>query len=160
MFKEYISLEDFYKQAETIIYDSLSFGNDKILVLEYMRSTLKTDILKSYYIVAHLTKFEASLLGSKALIIKLSMDTLIKNMLKHSELTFDNYKNLAKYINEADYRLQAADKNLIYFKFDNSIYQIVIKTTKDKQENFLTTFHKSSKQQLCKDLKRYKQIKR
>ena len=49
-----------------------------------------------------------------------------------------------------DYLLKN-EKNLIYFKIDNCLYQFVIKNTKDERENFLTTFHKTNIKQLNKD---------
>ena len=80
--------------------------------------------------------------------------------LEHPELTINEYKNLTKYLNNAEYILLKSNKNLIYFKIDNKIYQFVIKKTQNSEELFITTFHKASINQLNKDIQRYEQIKR
>ena len=63
-------------------------------------------------------------------------------------------------MNNAEYILLKSNKNLIYFKVDNKIYQFVIKKTQNSEELFITTFHKASINQLNKDIQRYEQIKR
>lgn len=88
------------------------------------------------------------------------MDSLLKNVIEHPEISIIEYKNIAEYLHNADYIFLKNEKNLIYFKIEDSIYQFVIKNTKDGLENYITTFHKASIKQLEKDIKRYKQIKR
>ena len=81
-------------------------------------------------------------------------------MIEHPEITFQEYLQLEYFLYNAEYILLKNEKNLIYFKIDNCLYQFVIKNTKDGCENFLTTFHKTNIKQLNKDIARYKQIKR
>lgn len=88
------------------------------------------------------------------------MDSLLKNIIEHPEINISKYEAISKYILEAEYIFLKNKKNLIYFKIEDNIYQFVLKNTKNKQEHFLTTFHKASKKQLEKDLKRYKNIKK
>ncbi len=149
---EYKNIEDLYKKVANLSCQNFTLSN--------IRNNFDKKVLKSYYNVGNLTTAEMQAIQAKTANVKLSADTMIKNMINHCELTIDDYKNIRKYIENADFILKSSNKNLIYFKINNAIYQIVIKTTKDKQENFLTTFHKSSKQQLKKDMERYMQIKR
>ena len=70
------------------------------------------------------------------------------------------YLQLEYFICNAEYILLKNEKNLIYFKINNCLYQFVIKNPKNGRENFLTTFHKTNIKQLNKDIAWYKQIKR
>ena len=131
-----------------------------IEIINYIRANSDKELLNSFYILGNIPDYVAEIVKSKTNIIKFSVDSLIKNILEHPELTLNEYKNLAKYINNAEYILLKNNKNLIYFKIDNTIYQFVIKKTQNNEELFITTFHKASINQLNKDIKRYTQIKR
>ena len=116
--------------------------------------------LNSFYIIGVLTREQADLLCSKSIKIKFSVDNLLKNILEHPEFDTKDYKNISEYINSADYILKKNNKNLIYFKINNQIYQIVVKCTQDYNELFITTFHIASRKQLNKDILRYENIKK
>lgn len=156
-----MNLEQYYKIAKNIAAQGLKKNhNNKTLALNYIRINYSKTILGKSCKVGKLTKNEISTLSTLSEDIKLSIDTMVKNLIHHTELILDDYLSIGYYIKNAEYILHSSDKNLIYFKTGDKIYQIVVKTTKDKKENFLTTFHKSSVQQLEKGLKRYGQIKR
>ena len=156
------TFDELYKTSISIIENkNNSYENYSVTeIINFIRLNSEKDILNSYYIVGNIPNYIAEKIQAKTTIIKFSVDSLIKNIIEHPELTLNEYKNLTKYLNNAEYILLKSNKNLIYFKIDNKIYQFVIKKTQNSEELFITTFHKASINQLNKDVQRYTQIKR
>lgn len=156
------TFDELYKTSISIIENkNNSYENYSVTeIINFIRLNSDKDILNCYYIVGNIASHIANKIQANTTIIKLSVDSLIKNILEHPELTLDEYKNLTKYLNNAEYILLKNNKNLIYFKIENKIYQFVIKKTQNSEELFITTFHKASINQLNKDVQRYEQIKR
>ena len=158
--KEFNNILEIYNFCADIInsnynsIDELSI-NDKVL---YFRNHIDKNILNRFFIVGNLSIDLFNNFSVNTRTIKLSVDSLIKNILEHPEISIKEYSNLPNYINNAEYILKKSNKNLIYFKIENNIYQFVIKKTKNGNELFITTFHKASINQLNKDLKRYQII--
>lgn len=151
--REYLNFTDMYNYAKSML-------DCDYCTIDYCRNNCDNTTLNSFYIVGNIPEYLVSILRSKTSKLKLSMDSLLKNMLEHPEITCQEYMQLEYFLENAEYILLKNEKNLIYFKIDNCLYQFVIKNTKDCSENFLTTFHKASIKQLNKDISRYKQIKR
>ena len=152
-FQEYQEFKDMYDNAKSIL-------NSSNHIINYYRQNYDKTILNSFYFIADMPPYITNTLKSKTQKLKLSMDSLLKNMIEHPEITFQEYLQLEYFLYNAEYILLKNEKNLIYFKIDNCLYQFVIKNTKNERENFLTTFHKTNIKQLNKDIARYKQIKR
>lgn len=142
-----------YSYAKSIL-------KDQNITINHYRQNCDKTVLNGFYFITNLPTYMLATLGSKTSQVKLSMDNLLKNMIEHPEITYQEYLKLDYFICNAEYILLKNEKNLIYFKFDNCLYQFVIKKTKNGCENFLTTFHKANIKQLNKDIARYKQIKR
>jgi hypothetical protein len=160
--REINTFDELYNTSILIIENTNNtFADYSVIeIINYIRINSGKELLNSFYILGDIPQYVADEIQSKTTVIKFSVDSLIKNILEHPELTLNEYKNLSKYINKAEYILLKNNKNLIYFKIDNTIYQFVIKKTQNSEELFVTTFHKASINQLNKDIKRYKQIKR
>ncbi len=160
--KHYLEFRSFYKECISIIkryqgnFKNLS-NTEKIRLI---RQNSNKDLLNSYYNIGKITKEIATSINSKTTYLKLSTDSMVKNLLEHPEITIKEYSSIGSYINNAEYILKKNNKNLIYFKIDDKIYQFVIKCTKSGDELFLTTFHKASAKQLAKDICRYIPIKK
>ena len=160
--REYTDFNLMYDDCQNIIqsvsekYTNLNLAG----VIKLIRTSYDKAILNSFYNIGNLPKYVATSVNGKSLVLKISMDSLLKNVIEHPEISIGEYKNIAGYLHNADYVFLKNEKNLIYFKIAGSIYQFVIKNTKDGMENYITTFHKASIKQLEKDIKRYKQIKR
>ena len=156
------TFDELYNTSIAIIENSNNtFADYSVIeIINYIRNNTGKELLNSFYILGNIPNYVADEIQSKTTVIKFSVDSLIKNILEHPELTLNEYKNLSKYLNSAEYILLKNNKNLIYFKIDNTIYQFVIKKTQNNEELFITTFHKASINQLNKDIKRYTQIKR
>ena len=160
--KEFKDFNKLYETSISIIENSNNTFADysAIEIINYIRNNSNKELLNSFFILGNIPDYIADKIQSKTTVIKFSVDSLIKNILEHPELTLNDYKNLTKYLNNAEYILLKNNKNLIYFKIENTIYQFVIKKTQNSEELFITTFHKASINQLNKDIQRYEQIKR
>ena len=156
------TFDELYKISISIIENkNNSYENYSVSeIIDFIRLNSDKNILNSYFIIGNIPNYIADKIQANTTTIKLSVDSLIKNILEHPELTLNEYKNLTKYLNNAEYILLKNNKNLIYFKIENKIYQFVIKKTQNSEELFITTFHKASINQLNKDIQRYEQIKR
>ena len=156
------TFDELYKISISIIENKNNSFDDYSIaeMINFIRLNLDKNILNTYCIVGDIPNYIADKFQTKTKIVKFSVDSLIKNIFEHPELTLAEYKNLTKYLNNAEYILFKNNKNLIYFKVENKIYQFVIKKTQNSEELFITTFHKASMNQLNKDIQRYEQIKR
>lgn len=126
--------------------------------MEYLRLILNKELLNSYWKVTKVPRYVACAIESKTVDLKFSIDSLLKNLIEHPEITFDEYISLPKYLLNAEYILKKNNKNLIYFKIEDKIFQFVVKRTTRGGELFITTFHIASIKQLKKDICRYKKI--
>jgi len=159
MVQEYYTFTELYKVCMEIVKTTSAVGfYEKVSIINNIRNNVSKDILNSFFCIGEISQTAAKEMGSCTKKLKFSADNLIKNIFEHPEITLEEYLNISTYIKHADYIFVKNDKNLIYFKIDGKIYQFVIKTTKNKMENFITTFHKASIKQLQKDLKRYKNL--
>ncbi len=126
---EYKNFEEFYNKAFSLTQQARNkYPNTKEAII-YARKCFNKADLNSFYIVGVLKKEQIQVLKTKTSTIKLSIDSMIKNIIEHPDIVFKEYKNIAKYINSAEYILKKDNINLIYFKIENKIYQFVIKTT-------------------------------
>ena len=84
------------------------------------------------------------ILGTNISVIKFSLDSLIKNLIEHADLNFSSYNLiLPNIVSLPDCVQQDRKLNLRMFRrVDDKLYEVVIKTTKNKQENYLTSFHR------------------
>ncbi len=157
--KEYDSIDDLYSKAKETVAALKENGNNKIKI-EFIRNNYKKSFLHGFFKIGELELEEQQAIGSHSKEIRLSIDSLVKNIIEHPEITLFEYKQLALFIKRAEYTLLKGNKNLIYFKISDKLYQFVIKRTENRAENYITTFHKTNTNQLSKDLQRYKAIKR
>ena len=128
--------------------------------INYIRNNYDKKILNNYFVIGNISKIIANSIYTQSSIVKFSVDSLIKNIIEHPELSIIEYEQIAEYLDNAEYILKKNNKNLIYFKINNKIYQFVIKRTQNSKELFITTFHKASINQLNKDILRYENIKK
>ncbi len=121
-------LADFAKQAEN--------------PTQWARNNYDKNTLNSFYNIGKLNAEQQRLLGSKTDNIKFSLDSMIKNRIHHPDLKFYDYKKLSDIISNPDEIILNNKKSncVLLLKKDEKMYQAVIKTTKDKTENYLTSF--------------------
>lgn len=110
--------------------------------VKHMRANLSKNILNSYYNIGNLNLEQMNLLETKVTQVKFSMDSLIKNIINHPELSIDDYKKITDIIANPDETKLSKNKwcSILLLKKFNKTYQVVIKTTQNKEEVFLTSF--------------------
>ena len=114
-FQEYQEFKDMYDNAKSIL-------NSSNHIINYYRQNYDKTILNSFYFIADMPPYITNTLKSKTQKLKLSMDSLLKNMIEHPEITFQEYLQLEYFLYNAEYILLKNEKNLIYFKIDNCLF--------------------------------------
>ena len=113
--------------------------NEQVL---YIRENVEKELLISYIYISSLTNKVQQLLNSKNNNLKLSMDNYLKNKIMHPEVTIDDYLKIPNIINNPSKILKSKNGyDVILFKADEKYYKLVIKTTNDKNENFVKSLH-------------------
>lgn len=151
--KEYKTFEEFNKDsihlAEYIRNNS--FGFNEIQRVSYARKFFTKEVLNSYLKIAYLNEGVINLLGCRSNILLFSMDNMIKNRLSHPEVTNEDYLKIifiAK--NPSKYYKTKSGYDVVLFKEDEKCYKLVIKTTKNRKENFVKSFHLLNKERYDK----------
>ena len=76
--------------------------------------------------------------------LQISFCNLVKNISKHYEIDAKMFNNVVSYINSANNRYLDKDKMIFEKIIEDNLYQIIIKTTKNKKENYLLSFYKAN----------------
>ena len=142
--KKYINFKDYYSNADSFA----EIINKKFLNIEnarkiiFARELFTKDLLNSYFIAGFLSVDVKGLLGSNTNILKFSMDNMIKNQLAHPEVTYEDYQKIPLIIKSpSKYFKSKNGYDVILFKEDESFYKLVIKTIKNRKENFVKSLH-------------------
>ena len=147
--REYKNLKTFYTKAEEYLV-SISLLNQKESI-NYVRNKFNKEILNNYYYIGSLNKKCKKLLNARFSTIKFSMDSLLKNKINHPDLKFYDYEKINEIVRNYDELFTDRKGNLRFFKnVNNKLYEIVVKTTQDGKENYLTTFHRCDESKIRK----------
>ena len=142
--KEFKDFKEFNSKAEKLLdkYSKIlsnEIENEQVL---YIRENVEKELLISYIYISSLTNEVQQLLNSKNNNLKLSMDNYLKNRIMHPEVTIDDYLKIPNIINNPSKILKSKNGyDVILFKADEKYYKLVIKTTNDKNENFVKSLH-------------------
>jgi hypothetical protein len=142
--KEFNDFCEFNNEAEKLLdkYSEIlsnKIENEQVL---YIRENVEKELLVSYIYISSLTNEVQQLLNSKNNNLKLSMDNYLKNKIMHPEVTIDDYLKIPNIINNPSKILKSKNGyDVILFKADEKYYKLVIKTTNDKNENFVKSLH-------------------
>lgn len=138
------NLKDFYDNTKNVadsIRKSVPVGK---ISTNYLKELIDEDLRKNYVNIGKLSPSVQTLLGSKSCELKLSFDNLIKNQIKHPEIEFDLYKNVSKFINNYE-KISTNNGNAVIEKvYNDNLFSLVIKTTRDKSENYLLSMYISN----------------
>ena len=110
--------------------------------INYARSVLDTSVLNSFIITGCICEDIIKQLNSTTSELKFSMDNMIKNRLSHPEVTDEDYAKIPAIIKSpSKYYISKCGYDALLFKDDNKYYKLVIKTTKNRKENFVKSLH-------------------
>ncbi len=142
--KKYNNFDEFNKDgrylAEYIRNNTVGMiDSEKI---NYARFVFNTTILNSCITVGKISEDIKKLLNCSTCELKFSMDNMIKNRLAHPEVTDEDYCKIPFIIKApSKYYKSKSGYDVILFKADEKYYKLVIKTTKNRKENFVKSLH-------------------
>lgn len=141
--KKYEKFREFYNKCYSIV--RFLQKNKQLEVHEqinFARKNIEKDILNDFIEIGRLPDEIIKLLNSSINILKFSTDNLIKNIITHPELKYEDYCKIPKIIkNPSKYYKIKTGYYVILFKEDKNYYKLVIKTTKSRKENFVKSLH-------------------
>ena len=122
---------------------------DKITTQEISKLFSK-DYTKHYALAENINKTTQELLNSNTNELRVSFANLLKNQAKHPEIDFNMYSSMTNYIAKPFKQFPRGNKLITFINKDNKIYELVIKTTKDKSINYFNSLHTSNLDELQK----------
>ena len=149
--KEYTDFKEFYNDVLNLVEDIKAKNLNQTEQISFARKYILKDTLNNYTKISILPNNIIDILNSSSNILKFSVDNLIKNILTHPEVLFDDYVKIPKIIkNPSKYYKIKSGYDVILFKEDEKYYKLVIKTTKNRKENFVKSLHLLNKERYNK----------
>jgi len=98
------------------------------------------------YAVGILSAADRRLLGVRTQVVRLSDDTLLKQAVSRSGQDFDlsDYWRVQRVIEQASFVARQGENVLVFVERDDVLYAAIIKRTRDGHELYLTSFRRSS----------------
>ena len=138
--KEIKDFDTFYSSAINIANEISNKYSFNFITTQLVDSYIEENC---YYKLGILSDNVVKSLGGKSNILFLSLSNLVKNISKHPEITKEIYLLAIDFINSSE-SLFIDKNNLKIFKtYENNLYEIVIKATKNKFENYMLSIHYS-----------------
>lgn len=107
--------------------------------------------MKSYYSVCNLSNDVKQVLATNVCELKFSMDNMVKNIIAHPEVLEADYYKISSIVNNPSKFYKSKNGyDVILFKAEEKFYKLVIKTTKNKKENFIKSLHLLNKERFYK----------
>ena len=142
--KEFRDFQEFNREADLLLEKYSNILSNKIETeqVSFMRENLDKENLISYVFISNITNDIQILLNSKSKNLKLSIDNYLKNRIMHPEVTISDYLKIPQIVNNPSKVLKSKNGyDVILFKADEKYYKLVIKTTVNKDENFVKSLH-------------------
>ena len=117
--------------------------------IKFARDFFSISILRSYINYGALTEEAQEILKSSVKEVRFSLDNIIKNRIKHPELGIDDYKLIPEIIANPT-KIVEDKEDVLLFKNNNKYYKVVIKTTINKNENYIKSFRLLSEKEFNK----------
>ena len=153
--KDYETFNIFYKKGYSLAQEikKLTQGQSAGERVRFARAYFPKDTLNSYINIGELSIDVIKELKSTNSILKFSIDNLVKNCITHSDVKIEDYLKLPQIAKNPSKILKSKNGyDVMLFQENEKYYKLVVKTTKNKKENFVKSFH------LLKE-KRYNQYK-
>ena len=134
---EFKNFEELNNKVNEIL-ENFNLKND----VNIIRKSLDKDLLNSFCKMQNLNKTQKELLNTNVCDVKLSIDSVLKNKINHPDLQSNDYNKINEIIKSPDLVKYSKNKRncILILKKYNKTYQIVIKTTINRNENYLTSF--------------------
>lgn len=149
------SFENFYNQAKKKalwVINAIpknNFKNEEFnkIAVEYLYKNFPKNKKQIFEYIAILDEEKIELLETKKQSVKLSLENMTKNIIVHPEITLNEYLLISEIINKTETLIYVYPKKeqmgkiICFAKNKKYYYEIVIKTTRNKDENYLQSFH-------------------
>ncbi|MFA5688586.1 MAG: phage minor head protein [Kiritimatiellales bacterium] len=119
---------------------------------------------KGNFPVAVMDKKTQGIMGAKQHTVYLSGDTMKKQdgntsrSAGHSELSNEDYCRLPDLIARGT-AFREDGQNSVYYRHDGKLFRAVVKTTKDKKENYVQSFHRAEERHLKQARKKFEVLR-
>jgi hypothetical protein len=98
-------------------------------------------------------------LSSESQIVLLSQESLAAHVLKHDEITIDDYRNAQRMLDEGEIYRSGDRKQIVIWR-DGQLYRAVLKRTADRQKNYFLTLYRSSEAKTQQEIRdKYERIR-
>lgn len=96
--KKYTDFAAMHEDCQNILKDVLNKHSYLELhdLLKNLRNSYDKNILNSYFVIGHLPQYVVNSLESKTVVLKFSVDSLLKNIIEHPEITVSEYEAISK----------------------------------------------------------------
>lgn len=141
---EYKSFEEFYKKAENLAKQAQRKNANSKQAILYARKSYSKAEINSFFSIGTLNKEQIAILQARTANIKFSVDSLIKNIIEHPDLKYEDYNRISFILKNADDVILGTYNHLRFFKVvSEKLYEVIVKCTNDNKENFLLSLHRS-----------------
>jgi len=141
-----------YSDLENAVLNSDRSG----LTNDQLREKLRIDFVKKKnFPVAVLNDEYKKLLGTNKQTVFLSDETLLKQIISREGQSFSaaDYKKVQNVIEAAELIIRENDENHLFIRKDEKLFYAVVKTTKDKEFTFLTSFRETNPANVLRKMK-------
>lgn len=132
----------------TVYKKGMKKGEFQGKAVDYLYKQIPKDEKTGYYSAGELSKKAKNILKAESKEIRFSYESLAKNIIKHPDLTLSDYLFISELLKNPDSVIpdeQNPDYNIVYLKNKNKTYRLVIKTTKNRKENYISSFRFTNK---------------
>jgi Phage Mu protein F like protein len=92
-------------------------------------------------------------LGSHTTRVRLSGETMEKQIHKHGDLTADDYRRVPQLLAAPALVAGKGDRRVMILHHDRRLYRAVVKATTDGSENYLLSYHRTTKEKAVRALR-------
>ena len=152
---EYETFSIFYEKGYSLAQEikKLTQGQSAGERVRFARTYISKETLNGCVNIGMLSIDVMKELESTSSTLKFSIDNIVKNFITHSDVEFNDYLKIPQISEKPSKILKSKNGyDVMLFQENEKYYKLVLKTTKNKNENFVKSFH------LLKE-KRYNQYK-
>lgn len=148
---EFDDLDKFNRKGYGLANFANNISNNKKQALEFARTNYEKNTLNSFYNIGKLNKEQMQLTSTKSADVRFSIDSMIKNRINHPDIKLNDYKKIPEILQSPDKIVKDGEYHIKLFKkIDTQLYEVVVKTTKNKKELYLNSLHFSNKRRMNK----------
>lgn len=142
--KEYIDFTEFYSDGVnyTLAIKDMTKGQTVVQRIAFARKYLKKETLNCCIKIGNLAELVVAELETNTPILRFSIDNLVKNLIAHSDVCFEDYLQIPHIAKNPSKILKSKNGyDIMLFQDKEKYYKLIVKTTKNKAENYVKSFH-------------------